>query len=188
MPRVTVEKLTFVFPESMDAQKYDDWTHYRQVWILSPRSQKAVDVVAVETSASPVTTWMIEAKDFRIVTSPPDPSNLTGLPETVAAKVQDTLAGLADAADHATVPTERALAEQAKTATKRRIVLHLEPHTGPHTALFPMRFAADVLQRLRQMPQVRAIDSNPLVLSIATTPRSGVPWTVEHTPEALSGA
>lgn len=52
MPTVTVEKLTFVFPDSMDAQKYDTWTHYKQVWNQSPRSQKAVDVVAVQTSAN----------------------------------------------------------------------------------------------------------------------------------------
>lgn len=178
MPTVIVEKLTFVFPDSMDAQKYDTWTHYEQVWNQSPRSQKAVDVVAVQTSADPVTTWMIEAKDFRIVTSPPKPSNLTGLPQTVAAKVRDTLAGLADAADQATVPAERALAEKARTATTKRIVLHLEPHTGPHTRLFPIGFVASVLQTLRQLPQITAIDPKPEVLSLATTPRAGVPWSV----------
>jgi len=182
MPRVTEQNLTFVFPESMDAQKYDTWTHYKEVRNKPIRSQKAVDVVAVQTSAEPVTTWMIEAKDFRTVTSPPRPSNVATLHKTVAAKVQDTVEGLADAARHAAAPSEKELAQKTQTATTKRIVLHLEPHTGPHTALFPRGFAADVLQRLKQMAEIRAIDNNPLVLSIATTRGSGVPWTVENTP------
>lgn len=178
MPTITEKNLTFFFEDAIDAQKYDEWTHYIGVWNRPPASQKGVDIVAVQTAAAPVTTWLIEAKDFRILAtaSPPKASNVAGLPQTMATKAQHTLAGLVDAAVNATDPVERNLAVTAVSTNVKRIVLHLEPHTGPHTALFPAGFAASVLQRLRQL--VTAIDSNPLVLNIANTPASGVPWTV----------
>lgn len=178
MANLPVENLTFAFGAEIDAQKYDDWTHYSQVWNKHPASQKAVDVLAVQTSAAPAVAWMIEAKDFRIVNPalPPKPSNVSGLPQTMATKATHTLAGLVNAAANATVPSEKSLAAKAMSAGAKRIVLHLEPHTGPHTALFPTGFAASVLQQLRRL--VKAIDANPLVLNIANTPASGVPRTV----------
>ena len=178
MPTVTEQNLTFVFEDAIDSQKYDAWTHYTGVWNKHPASQKAVDVVAVQTSAAPVTTWMIEAKDFRIVApaTPPKASNVATLPQTMATKAMHTLAGLVHAAANAAVPAEKSLAVKAVSTGTKRIVLHLEPHTGAHTALFPKGFAASVLQQLRRL--VKAIDANPLVLNIANTPAAGVPWTV----------
>lgn len=177
MPTIIEQNLTFVFDATIDAQKYDTWTHHTQVRNRLPNGQKAVDIVAIQTSASPTVTWMIEAKDFRIVTSPPRPSNVAGLPQTVADKVTDTLTGLTDAATNATVPSEKNLAVNARATGTKRIVLHLEPYTGTqYTALFPTGFTASVLQKLRQL--VRTIDPNPLVLNIANTPASQVPWTV----------
>jgi hypothetical protein len=178
MPTIPVENLIFDFRAVVDAQKYDTWVHYTQVWNKLPASQKAVDVVAVHTTAASTVAWLIEAKDFRIVdpTSPPRYSNVAGLPQTMATKVIHTLAGLADAASNATVQSEKNLATKVMTAGTRRIVLHLEPHEGPHSALFPTGFAANVLQKLRQL--VKATDSNPSVLNTANTPFSGVPWTV----------
>jgi len=135
-----------------------------------------MDVVAVENHAAPATTWLIEAKDFRIINSPPKPSNIAGLPQTVADKAAHTLAGLADASANAAVASERNHATIAMAAPAKRIVLHLEPHIGAHTALFPAAFAAGVLQKIRQL--VKATDPNPLVLNIANTAAAGVPWTV----------
>lgn len=178
MPTVIVEQLKFVFGAEIDAQKYDAWAHYNTVWNMAPASQKAVDIVAVQTVAAPTITWLVEAKDFRVVNPalPPKPSNVSGLPQTVATKATHTLAGLTDAAANASILAEKSLASNAIAAGTKRVVLHLEPHTGPHTALFPIGFAASVLQKLRQL--VQTIDSNPLVLSIANTPAAGVPWTV----------
>jgi hypothetical protein len=171
MPTIQVEFLLFTFTSTVAAEKYDHWQHYRNVW--STRNQKAVDVVAVESAT---TTWLIEAKDFRIINNPPKKSNLATLPDTVAAKVSHTLAGLVDASANAANPSERSHASMSITAHAKRIVLHLEPPVGQHSALFPTGFAANVLQKLRQL--VKATDSNPLVLDIANTPVSGVPWTV----------
>jgi hypothetical protein len=175
MPALQVDSLLFTFTPTIAAQRYDTWQHYTTVWNASG-GQKGVDVVAVENPAGPATTWMIEAKDFRIITSPPRPSNIAGLPQTVADKATDTLVGLADASANGAVVSEKNHATIAIAAPVKRVVLHLEPHVGSHTALFPRAFAANVLQKLRQL--VRAIDPNPLVLEVANTVAAGVPWTV----------
>ncbi len=175
---IPVENLSFAFEAGLSADKYDEWTHYSHVWNKPPASQKAVDVIAVQTAAVPKIAWMIEAKDCRVVDPkfPPRPSNLAGLPITMAEKAAHTLAGLADAAVRGTVPSEKELAQKVMASGSKRIVLHLEPHTGPHSALFPAGFAAGVLQKLRQL--VKSVDANPLVLNRANTPAAGVPWVV----------
>jgi hypothetical protein len=176
MPSLPVDSFVFNFLPSVAAEKYDLWQHYTTVWNAPPGGQKAVDVVAVEGSPPQSVAWLIEAKDFRVITNPPKPSNIAGLAQFVADKAAHTLGGLADASVNATVPGERQLATDAAASASHRVVLHLEPHTGAHSALFPAGFAANVLQQLRRL--VATIDPNPLVLNIANTPASGVPWTV----------
>lgn len=175
MPSLPVDSFTFHFHPTVTAEIYDKWVHYSVVWNAPAGGQKAVDVVAVD-GAPPSTAWLIEAKDFRVITNPPKPANISGLAQFVADKASHTLAGLVDASLHAAIPVEKQHATDAIACTHRRIVLHLEPHTGAHSALFPTGFAANVLQQLRQL--VKAIDPNPLVLNIANTPLSGVPWSV----------
>ncbi|MEN9557600.1 MAG: hypothetical protein RLZZ232_3886 [Planctomycetota bacterium] len=177
MASLPVDTLNFTFSAAIaNAQLYDQWIHYTTVFNAPPGGKKAIDVVAVEAGVAPATTWMIEAKDFRVITNPPKSSNIGGLAQLVADKVQDSIAGLTDAAASATTPSEKSLAVLAISAPTKRVVLHLEPHVGAHSALFPAGFAASVLQRLRQL--VRSIDPNPLVLNIANTPSASVPWTV----------
>jgi len=176
MPTLQVDTLQFVFSPAVSAGIYDQWQHYTTVWNAPPGGKKAVDVVAVDGAPPPSTAWLIEAKDFRVITQPPKPSNIAGLAQFVADKATDTLAGLAHAQNHAAVAGEKQLATDAMNSNNKRIVLHLEPHTGAHTALFPAGFAASVLQKLQQL--VQAIDPKPLVLNIANTPAAGVPWTV----------
>lgn len=175
MSSLQVDSLLFAFESDVAAQKYDDWHHYHVVWNRDG-GQKAMDVVAVQSDEGPAVTWLIEAKDFRIVTNPPKPSNVAGLPRTVASKAMDTLAGLTDAAQKAAVTEEQEHAVLALSAPVKRIVLHLEPHVGPRSALFPAGFSAIVLQQLKQL--VKAVDPNPLVLNIARTPAARVPWRV----------
>jgi hypothetical protein len=175
MPTLQVEQLVFAFQPTVAAEPYEKWQHYITVWNANG-GQKALDVIAVENPATPITTWLIEAKDFRVITQRPRPSNIAGLAQTVADKTAHTLAGLTDASANAVDASEKDYATRSLSAPVRRVVLHLEPHTGPHTALFPLGFAAGVLQQLRQL--VRGIDPNPLVLNIASTAKAGVPWTV----------
>lgn len=175
MPTLQVNEFQFTFAPTVAAEPYDTWQHYKDVW-NKVGGQKGMDVVAIENPAAPTTTWLIEAKDFRIITQPPRPSNIAGLPKTVADKVRDTVTGLADAALNAADAVEKNHATNALAAPAKRVVLHLEPHVGPHSALFPAGFSASVLQQLKQL--VKAIDANPLVLNIANTPAAGVPWAV----------
>jgi hypothetical protein len=175
MATLRVETLVFNFQPSIAAQKYDDSVHYLTAW-RHRHGQKAVDVVAMRMAAVPDRVWLIEAKDFRIITTPPEPSNNQELADTVLTKVTHTLAGLADAAVNANDPGEKQHAARAMAARHRRIVLHLEPHVGHHTKLFPRNFSGNVLQQLKRL--VKHIDPKPLVLNIATTRRARVPWAV----------
>ncbi|SRR5579862_7644683 len=172
MPVLQVDNLRFTFLPNIAAELYDKWQYYANV---SGQQQKAVDVVAVENPAAPTTAWLIEAKDFRSP-YPPMPSRIGSLAQTVAMKVEHTLRGLEDAVTNATVDSEKRHAAMAVATATKRVVLHLEPHVGPHTTLFPAGFAASVLQKLKQL--VKATDPNPLVLNIANTAGAGVPWTV----------
>ena len=135
MPTLLVDTLTFAFDATVSAEIYDKWHHYNTVWNAAPGGQKAVDVVAVEGVPPQSTAWLIEAKDFRVINNPPKPSNIAGLPQFVADKASHTLAGLVDAQQHAVVPGDKQLAADAVASSDRRIVLHLEPHTGPLTFL-----------------------------------------------------
>ena len=174
---IRVESLTFHFDASVNADKYDNWQHVNNDW-ADRQGKKKMDLVAVEPMPAVQTLWMVEAKDFRIVTNPPKPSNVAGLPQTVADKARHTLLGLADAAENAQRPSEWGLSSRTKACKTTRIVLHLEPHSpsGMHTALFPKNFVASVYQRMKQL--VSHIDPNPLVLEISNTPQARVPWSV----------
>jgi len=177
MPSIPVDTFVFNFASTVAAEKYDGWQHVNHHW-AARRDKKKVDVVALEPAARPTTTWLIEAKDFRVINAPPKPSNIGSLPQAVAKKMTDSLLGLTDTAVNGQQASEKAHAAAAIAAAGRRVVLHLEPHppSGAHTALFPSNFAANVHQALR--PLVADIDPKPLVLCIANTPRAGVPWIV----------
>jgi hypothetical protein len=167
---IQVERLTFYFESGAVPAQYEVGGQTAKGW---PHGCKVVDIVAHDIRRC----WLIEAKDFRTVLSPPQPGNLQQLPHTTYEKVRQTLLGMchidpeleAERAAHASVAQKR---------PKKRVVLHLEPHPpgGPQSALFPKRFSASVLQKLKSL--VRAIDKHPLVLDIASTPAAGVPWSV----------
>lgn len=177
MSELRVDSINFSFETSVNADKYDDWQHVNKDW-ADRTDKKKMDIVAVEPVPAVQTLWMIEVKDFRIITNPPKPSNLSGLPRTVAQKADHTLLGLADAVRNAQVSSERLLSSQSQACRTTRIVLHLEPHppSGPRSALFPSGFSASVHQRMKQL--VAHIDADPLVLDLSNTPRANVPWSV----------
>ena len=139
--------------------------------------KKAVDLVAIRRTSPPPDCWLIEAKDFRLLRGVPGDKNVADLPKTVASKAIDTWSGLKDTALNAADADERELASVARTASRVRVVLHLEPYTGARSRLFPeIPSPANILQKLK--PLVRELDVEPLVLSIATTVKFDVPWSV----------
>ncbi len=176
MTTVLVEQLRFTFEGHLDPFQYEQGGVKVVGW---PGGAKVVDVVANEPVAAPTVVWFIEAKDYRVIDSPPRPANLAKLPETVEAKVRSTIACLPVVVAATPGSPAAAHAGRAMAAGQTRVVLHLEPHppTGSQTALFPSGFTASVLQKLKQL--VKDIDPTPLVLNIARTPAAGVPWTVQ---------
>ena len=170
-----VENLDFTFDSTVEAFQYETAGVLVNGW---PNGTKVVDAVGNEIPAPPATTWLIEAKDFRIITNPPKPANVTGLPATVEGKVRSTIAAFPIVAATSTNAVAKAHAAAATTAVALRVVLHLEPHPpgGPQSHLFPKGFPASVLMKLKQL--VSDIDSNPVVLDILRTAKAGVPWSV----------
>jgi hypothetical protein len=116
MSTIQIDSLSFTFRPEISATRYDTSPHYIHVW-QQQNQRKAVDVIALETEAAPATMWLIEAKDFRVITQPPKPSNVAGSAQTVARKVEDTIAGLEHAASHAADPEERNYESSAAQAT-----------------------------------------------------------------------
>ena len=170
-----IENFNFTFDPTVVPFQYEKDGAVVAGW---PTGSKVVDVVANQEPSPPPITWLIEAKDFRIITKPPKPSNLTGLASTVDAKVRSSIAALPVVAVGSTDAAVKAHAAAAATAVAHRVVLHLEPHPagGAHSLLFPLGFSAAVLMKLKQL--VKDIDPNPMVLDIQRTARVGVPWSV----------
>jgi hypothetical protein len=113
MNAITEGLLTFQFNQAVSAEKYDEWDFYKRTMNPS-QSPKGVDFAVVETTAQPNSTWLVEVKDFRVLGNPPNPSNLSRLPETVAEKVEHTIEGLRRAAAEAAVASERDFAKLVK--------------------------------------------------------------------------
>ncbi|MEY3214143.1 MAG: hypothetical protein RIT28_4624, partial [Pseudomonadota bacterium] len=126
-----------------------------------------------------VRAWLIEVKDYRVVSSPPQPTKVAALPTIVIQKAVDSLAGLTALAAGAGNSHLQAQAQATLQTTTRRLVLHLEPTPGhhPYAALCPN--PANVLLKLQQALRAQApagLHPEPLVLSLRTTPAANVPW------------
>lgn len=174
MNPIAVEQFVFSFTAAVAAEPYETRGATVAGW---PLNHRVVDFVCIDPGTGSGGAWLVEAKDYRVITNPPRPANLANLPETMESKARHTLLGLQAVAGIA----GHALAFHAATASAtptKRVVLHLEPHppNGPDTGLFPSRFEMLVHQKLKSL--VYDIDPNPLVLDIAQTPAASVPWTV----------
>ena len=177
MTTIPVEQLSFTFDASVVPFQYEVAGVCVAGW---PQGAKVVDVVAHDLPVPAQCTWLIEAKDYRVITNPPKPTNLTGLAATVEAKVRDSLAALPVVGVQYTDAAAKAHANLAAAAPAIRVVLHLQPHpsSGQHAALFPASWISNVLLQLRV--NLADIDSNPLVLDLARTATANVPWSVTN--------
>ena len=175
MTSISVEQLTFTFDPSVVPFQYEKDAVCVAAW---PQGSKVVDVVAHDLPVPASLTWLIEAKDYRVITNPPKPTNLVGLAATIEAKVRDSLAALSVVGAQSTNAAAKAHALVASAAPAMRVVLHLEPHpeAGLNAALTSASWIANVLLQLRI--NLVDIDPNPLVLDIARTPAANVPWSV----------
>lgn len=174
MATLRIDTLSFHFRPNVDAVKYDESRHYIDVIRLA--GKRAVDVVAVEQGHAPRKAWAIEVKDYRVINGPPKDFAPSEIANDVFRKVTDTREGLRDAAANAVDEGERSHAARVLSAPACRIVFHLEPYAGPASRLFPRDPTASVHQKLKQLFKPTA--PRLLVLSIVTTRRADVPWTV----------
>ena len=160
--------LRFSFPDRCDAGKYDEWSFYRNQFQFVAGASKAVDMLCIDDDAA----WLIEVKDYRRHPR----TKLVDLGDEVAAKVRDTLAGLAAASANAHDDDERRLARRALAKRRRRVALHLEPPKAA-SRLRPRPFnVADVVSKLRSK-RLKAVDAHPVVVN-RDDPHPGIPWTV----------
>ena len=83
-------KIVFSFPDSVQASQYDKWSFYRKQFQSVAGGSKAVDFLCVAKGAA----WLVEVKDYRFHGRMKE----SEIAAEIAAKVRDTLAGLAAAA------------------------------------------------------------------------------------------
>lgn len=169
MKELDVDGLTFSFPESWDAQKYDEWVFYRTQFAKQRNGIKAIDILAINPDKC---AYLIEVKDYRH----PDTEKPSQLPAAIATKVLDTLAAMIPAKLHATDPEEKKLADAIVKCLSIRVVAHIEL---PQRHI-PVVDVADLKQKLGQL--LRAVDAHPKVVSMRDL--KGMNWTVAKTEEA----
>ena len=170
MTEIAEGDLTFTFPDHCSAGKYDEWSFYRNQFRSVAGGSKGVDMLCVSDD----TAWLIEIKDYRQHPR----ANPLDIDDELAAKVRDTLAGLAAASANANCREERTLARRAVQRRRWRVVFHLE-QPSVRSRLRPRPFdVANVQMKFRR--KVKAIDARALILDRDdANHRDGIPWTVQ---------
>ena len=155
MPTLQEGNLTFDFPDDdSEVARYDGWSFYRNQFRKVCGGARAVDFVVIEGNR----TWLIEVKDYRQHSR----TKPTELSEEVAAKVRDTLAGLAAGRCNANDENEQRISSQALSTGCIGVVLHLEQPTKP-SKLFPrVANPASLQQKLKQL--LKPVDPHPRVV------------------------
>lgn len=167
MTVITEGRLSFTFSAGCSASKYDDWSFYRKQFQKVCGSEKAVDIICIENGEI----WLIEVKDYR----QPNTQKVINLPNSLAKKVRDTLAGLVAAQCNANDRTEKQFARSALRTSRINLVFHIE-QPQKTSRLFPKAVdPADILQKLKGL--LKAIDPHPKVVDQHTL-RPQMPWAV----------
>ena len=160
--------LRFSFSDHCEVGKYEQWSFYRNQFQSVAGGSKAVDILCLADAAA----WLVEIKDYRQHRR----EKVIGLGDEVAAKVRDTLSGLAAASASANDNDEQELARKMLAKRRWRVALHLE-QPGARSKLRPQPFnTADVVLKLRS--QLKPVDAHPLVLDRQIA-RDDIPWTVQ---------
>lgn len=129
IPDIVEGKLTFTFPNSWQALKYDETSFYQKHFQKLGES-RCVDIVAFETGTDDQL-WLLEVKDYRLHPR----SKTEELFGEIARKVRDTLANLYLALRHEEADCY-AFAQLASRKQTIRVVRHFEHHKN-HQKLYP---------------------------------------------------
>ncbi len=121
MIRLVEQKLEHTFEAEWTASKYDEWPFYRKhfqwSWAKDEPGNKSVDFVAIDPAGDSL--WLIELKDYRLYQREKE----IPLPDEIAFKVRDSLAGLFAAAKHDAHHAHAADAQRSLQAKRIRVVL-----------------------------------------------------------------
>lgn len=166
MPVLDIDGLTFTFPVDWKAQKFDEWSFYRNQFAKQRNGIKAIDALAIDPDK---TAFFIEVKDYRH----PETEKPSQLPAAIATKVLDTLAAMLPAKLNATEKEEKELAAAILKCVSLRVIAHIE--LPPRH--IPVVDPADVKQKLGQL--LRAVDAHPKIISMNDL--KGMKWTVAKT-------
>ena len=167
MQRHVVDGINFDFPDDWHVGKYDDWSFYCNRFCRMWNGIKSLDLLAIGPEK---VAWLIEVKDYRVHKR----TKAIDIADEVARKVFDTLAALLPAKVNADDTTEKMVACEIISASKLRVVLHLE-QPAKHSKLRPRAInPADVKQKLRSL--LKPIDAHPIVSEINRMGK--LAWTV----------
>ena len=167
MSEIKEGALTFSFPDHCETSEYDKWSFYCNKFQSMAGGSKAVDILCLTDGVA----WLVEIKDYRIHRR----TKSIDLWDEVAAKVRDTLSGLAAASANADDVDEQALAQRALAMRRWRVALHLE-QPNVSSGLRPIAVdPANMKKKLRQV--LRAIDADPAIVD-RQRPHPDIPWTV----------
>lgn len=179
MTEITEGYLTFAFPSSCQASKYDDWSFYRNQFQSVAGGSKAVDILCVDGNTK--TSWLIEIKDYRQHTR----TKRINIADELVIKVRDTLVGLAAAAKNANDAGQKELAQKALATKTWRVVLHLEQPATMEKLWPKANYPANLLRKLKSK-KLEAIDAHPIVCDRSTIHDSihdpPIPWSVRSEP------
>ncbi len=166
MPDIVEGKLTFTFPNSWQAVKYDETSFYQKHFQKLGES-RCVDIVAFEMDDQ---LWLLEVKDYRQHKR----AKTEDLFLEIARKVRDTLANLYLAQGHEEADCY-AFAQLASRKQTIRVVLHLEQPQNLSKLYPPIVSRTNAQIKLRQ--QVRVADPHALFCDHRNMPPK-CQWTV----------
>jgi hypothetical protein len=163
MPTLTIDGLSFSFPEGWRVGKYDEWAFYRGHFVRQFDGLKGVDALALAPDG---TAYLIEVKDYRH----PNTEKPSELAQAIAHKVIATLGALLPARLKAHNAEENALAGAILNCASLRVVAHIEQPRAHRRVVDP----ADIKQQLRR--KLRAVDAHPKIVSM--NDMQGLAWHV----------
>jgi ribosomal protein S17E len=162
--------LQFIFDATVTASKYDSWSFYRsQFKDGCYQDNKAVDFLCYSNDNA----WLVEVKDYL----QNNQTKVPELPDKIAKKIRDSLAGLVAAQIRANQGDEKQFARKMLRTKNIRVVCHIEQPIKV-SRLRPRAIEPDDLKdKLRR--QLKAIDPHPIVTDAASK-LSNLPWQVRR--------
>ena len=153
--------LIFNFTNVDFAEKYDDWSYYRNRFTSAAGSSSAVDFVVSINSDE---LWLIEVKDFRKHKR----EKRIDLADEIAKKVRDSMAGIFGARFNSTIESEVRIAKLASRCRYLRVAFHLEQPAKP-SRLFPISVDVTNLQ-MKLASKLRFADCHPIIVNMENFP------------------